>query len=219
MFSTLLSPFRNEDGRMAPLSPRLKWRILGVFSNSSIVISVYSSWEVGKLQCFSWIKERFSGPNVQFCVIGDGWEECEAAESMRWPFVKIDPRPSSFHRFPGLTPKDLGHYFSVVYGDSDEKIMVTSSFWQLIMYICSLLKNFTSNEATMKYLLMVGQALLFCGSRFSWLWFINSFFINKIVWHKKVKVSYKVLTLHERLVCTVNFSMTLCLDLICFHPD
>uniref|UniRef100_M1BH93 protein-tyrosine-phosphatase n=1 Tax=Solanum tuberosum TaxID=4113 RepID=M1BH93_SOLTU len=83
--------------------------------------NVYSSWEVGKLQCFSWIKERFNGPNVQFCVIGDGWEECEAAESMRWPFVKIDPLPSSFHRFPGLTPKDLGHYFSVVYGNSDEK--------------------------------------------------------------------------------------------------
>ncbi|KAK4364610.1 hypothetical protein RND71_015968 [Anisodus tanguticus] len=83
--------------------------------------NVYSSWEVGKLQCFSWIKERFSGPNVQFCVIGDGWEECEAAESMRWPFVKIDPLPSSYHRFPGLTPKDLGHYISVVYGGSDEK--------------------------------------------------------------------------------------------------
>lgn len=87
----------------------------------SSFFSVYSSWEVGKLQCFSWIKERFNGPNVQFCVIGDGWEECEAAESMRWPFVKIDPLPSSFHRFPGLTPKDLGHYFSVVYGNCDEK--------------------------------------------------------------------------------------------------
>ncbi|PHU28674.1 hypothetical protein BC332_00767 [Capsicum chinense] len=82
--------------------------------------NVYSSWEVGKLQCFSWIKERFSGPKVQFCVIGDGWEECNAAESMRWPFVQIDPRPSSLHRFPGLTPKDLGHYISVVYGDCDE---------------------------------------------------------------------------------------------------
>lgn len=95
------------------------------FSNTCIIISVYSSWEVGKLQCFSWIKERFNGPNVQFCVIGDGWEECEAAESMRWPFVKIDPQPSCYHRFPGLTPKDLGHYFSVVYGDSDEKDNLT----------------------------------------------------------------------------------------------
>uniref|UniRef100_A0A5B6Z367 protein-tyrosine-phosphatase n=1 Tax=Davidia involucrata TaxID=16924 RepID=A0A5B6Z367_DAVIN len=80
--------------------------------------NVYSSWEVGKLQCFSWIRERFSGPNVQFCVIGDGWEECEAAQTMRWPFVKIDLRPGSSHRFPGLTLRTLGHYFSVVYGDA-----------------------------------------------------------------------------------------------------
>ncbi|KAA8522067.1 hypothetical protein F0562_012619 [Nyssa sinensis] len=81
--------------------------------------NVYSSWEVGKLQCFSWIRERFSGPNVRFCVIGDGWEECEAAQTMRWPFVKIDIRLGSSHRFPGLTLRTLGHYFSVVYGDAD----------------------------------------------------------------------------------------------------
>ncbi|XP_034711816.1 eyes absent homolog isoform X1 [Vitis riparia] len=81
--------------------------------------NVYSSWEVGKLQCFSWIKERFSGPNVRFCVIGDGWEECEAAQTMRWPFVKIDLRPGSSHRFPGLTLRTVGHYFSIVYGIPD----------------------------------------------------------------------------------------------------
>ncbi|KAF8027224.1 hypothetical protein BT93_E0208 [Corymbia citriodora subsp. variegata] len=78
---------------------------------------VYSSWEVGKLQCFEWIKERFGGSNVQFCVIGDGWEECEAAEAMRWPFVQIDLRPNSSHRFPGLTLRTLGFYFSIVYGN------------------------------------------------------------------------------------------------------
>ncbi|CAA0808648.1 EYES ABSENT homolog [Striga hermonthica] len=85
--------------------------------------NVYSSLEVGKLQCFTWIKDRFKGPHVQFCVIGDGWEECAAAESMKWPFVQIDLNPSSIHRFPGLTPADLGHYFSIVYGeeDGDEK--------------------------------------------------------------------------------------------------
>lgn len=75
---------------------------------------------MGKLQCFLWIKERFQGPNVRFCVIGDGWEECEAAQSMNWPFVQIDPQPSSIHRFPGLTCADLRHYFSVVYGSADE---------------------------------------------------------------------------------------------------
>lgn len=85
-------------------------------------LSVYSAWDVGKSQCFTWIRERFSGPNVQFCVIGDGWEECEAAEAMGWPFVKIDPCSSKYHRFPGLTPKDLDLYLSVVYENrNDEK--------------------------------------------------------------------------------------------------
>ncbi|CAJ1943125.1 unnamed protein product [Sphenostylis stenocarpa] len=78
--------------------------------------NVYSSWEVGKIQCFRWIKQRFNHPNVRFCAFGDGWEECEAAEIMRWPFVKIDPRPEKLHRFPGLTLTTVSHYFSVVYG-------------------------------------------------------------------------------------------------------
>ncbi|KAJ8434194.1 hypothetical protein Cgig2_004665 [Carnegiea gigantea] len=94
-------------------------------------IGLYSSWDVGKLRCFSWIKERFSGPNVQFCVIGDGWEECEAAEMLRWPFVKIDPKPEGFHRFPGLTLKTVGHYLSVVYdrpdAESDSRDQIVSS--------------------------------------------------------------------------------------------
>ncbi|XP_057520381.1 eyes absent homolog isoform X2 [Amaranthus tricolor] len=91
-----------------------------LFKLDSLIIceNVYSSWDVGKLRCFLWIKERFNWPNVQFCVIGDGWEECEAAEFLRWPFVKIDLKPDGFHRFPGLTQKTIGHYLSVVYGDS-----------------------------------------------------------------------------------------------------
>ncbi|XP_074341468.1 protein phosphatase EYA [Apium graveolens] len=82
--------------------------------------NVYSSWEVGKLQCFTWIKERFSDQNIQFCVIGDGWEECEAAQSMKWPFVQVDPRPGSSHCFPGLNVSTLGHYLAVIY-DRTEK--------------------------------------------------------------------------------------------------
>lgn len=81
--------------------------------------NVYSSWEVGKPQCFQWIKERFNGPNVNFCVIGDGWEECEGAQAMQWPFVKIGMHPGGDHRFPGLTLRTLGYYFAVVYGDPD----------------------------------------------------------------------------------------------------
>ncbi|KAJ7952666.1 Plant intracellular Ras-group-related LRR protein [Quillaja saponaria] len=79
--------------------------------------NIYSSWEVGKLQCFRWIKERYSHPNVHFCVIGDGWEECAASQTMRWPFVKIDLQPGNPHRFPGLTLRTVGHYISIVYGN------------------------------------------------------------------------------------------------------
>ncbi|WOL13230.1 hypothetical protein Cni_G21999 [Canna indica] len=81
--------------------------------------NVYSSWEVGKFQCFSWIKERFGGPDVRFCAIGDGIEECEAAEAMTWPFIKIDLRPTSQHRFPGLTMDMIRSYINVIYGSPD----------------------------------------------------------------------------------------------------
>ncbi|KAL9249690.1 Eyes absent-like protein [Drosera capensis] len=83
--------------------------------------NVYSSRDVGKQKCFSWIAEHFVGENVQFCVIGDGWEECEAAEAMRWPFIQIDPKPDGFHRFPGLTLQMVGNYLSVVYEPSDDE--------------------------------------------------------------------------------------------------
>lgn len=81
--------------------------------------NVYSSWEVGKLQCFKWIKERFGGPAVRFCVIGDGMEECDAAQRMNWPFVKIDLHPNGPNRFPGLTTRMVGYYIDVIYGARD----------------------------------------------------------------------------------------------------
>ncbi|XP_072998074.1 protein phosphatase EYA isoform X3 [Typha latifolia] len=93
----------------------LLYRLDDVISHDN----VYSSWEVGKLQCFNWIKKRFTGPNVQFCVIGDGLEECAAAEAMRWPFVKIDMRPNGPHRFPGLTLGTIQSYIDVIYGPPD----------------------------------------------------------------------------------------------------
>eukprot|EP00262_Sarcandra_glabra_P010894 TRINITY_DN2650_c0_g1_i1.p1 TRINITY_DN2650_c0_g1~~TRINITY_DN2650_c0_g1_i1.p1 ORF type:complete len:322 (-),score=49.69 TRINITY_DN2650_c0_g1_i1:78-1043(-) len=83
--------------------------------------NVYSSWEVGKHQCFSWIKDRYGSPGVRFCVIGDGWEECEAAQRMRWPFIRIDPQSNNSHRFPGLTMKTVNHYIDVVYGIPETK--------------------------------------------------------------------------------------------------
>ncbi|XP_020524855.1 eyes absent homolog 2 isoform X1 [Amborella trichopoda] len=77
--------------------------------------NVYSSWDVGKLQCFSWIKERFGSTASQFCVIGNGSEECEAAKAMGWPFVMIDLQPGCWHRFPGLSLKTIKQYIDVVY--------------------------------------------------------------------------------------------------------
>ncbi|KAJ4868701.1 EYES ABSENT-like protein [Raphanus sativus] len=82
--------------------------------------NVYSSIDVGKLQCFKWIKERYNHPKFRFCAIGDGWEECAAAQTMQWPFVKIDYlQPDSSYRFPGVTPKTVSYYFAAVYGNSD----------------------------------------------------------------------------------------------------
>ncbi|KAJ6946835.1 hypothetical protein NC651_001510 [Populus alba x Populus x berolinensis] len=101
------------------LIPSLVKCLLFRLDNSIAHENVYSSWEVGKPQCFQWIKERFNGPNVHFCVIGDGWEECEGAQAMQWPFVKIGMHPGGDHRFPGLTLRTLGYYFAVVYGDPD----------------------------------------------------------------------------------------------------
>lgn len=101
------------------LIPSLVKCLLFRLDNSITHENVYSSWEVGKPQCFQWIKERFNGPNVHFCVIGDGWEECEGAQAMQWPFIKIGMHPGGDHRFPGLTLRTLGYYFAVVYGDPD----------------------------------------------------------------------------------------------------
>uniref|UniRef100_A0A0A9GBX2 protein-tyrosine-phosphatase n=1 Tax=Arundo donax TaxID=35708 RepID=A0A0A9GBX2_ARUDO len=82
--------------------------------------NVYSSWESGKLQCFKWIKERFDGPNVRFCAIGDGQEECSAAQVMKWPFIKIDFCPEGPHRFPGLDMATIQNYMDVIYESSSK---------------------------------------------------------------------------------------------------
>lgn len=84
---------------------------------------VYSSWEVGKLQCFTWIKDQYDSPQTHFCAIGDGHEECNAAQSLKWPFIKVDFRPGNPNRFPGLNKGTLRSYISVMYGtpQSDEE--------------------------------------------------------------------------------------------------
>ncbi|MCO5582360.1 hypothetical protein L7F22_036254 [Adiantum nelumboides] len=80
---------------------------------------VYSSTEVGKLQCFYWIRQRFVNPRSKFCVIGDGLDECEAAEALKWPFIKIDPQPYGHLRLPALSVQVINNYMRVIYGNED----------------------------------------------------------------------------------------------------
>ncbi|CAM6064517.1 unnamed protein product, partial [Sphagnum tenellum] len=78
--------------------------------------NIYSSREVGKLQCFRWIYERLSIVKpVKFCVIGDGIDESEAAQMLAWPFVKISTGPYSCHRLPSLSMDILHHTVTVGY--------------------------------------------------------------------------------------------------------
>lgn len=79
--------------------------------------NVYSSSEVGKLQCFDWIRQRFSNPDVKFCVIGDDLDECEAAQALRWPFLKVDIKPDGIHRLTELSVPIIKSYMRVIYGD------------------------------------------------------------------------------------------------------
>ncbi|MCO5581506.1 hypothetical protein L7F22_035391 [Adiantum nelumboides] len=80
---------------------------------------VYSSTEVGKLQCFHWIRQQFVNPRSRFCVIGDGLDECEAAEALKWPFIKIDPQPYGHIRLPALSVQVINNYMRVIYGNED----------------------------------------------------------------------------------------------------
>ncbi|KAH7300508.1 hypothetical protein KP509_24G065900 [Ceratopteris richardii] len=78
---------------------------------------VYSSTEVGKLKCFQWIRERFgTSSQTKFCAIGDGLDECDAAEVLKWPFIKVDPHPYGDVRLPALSVPMINNYISVVYG-------------------------------------------------------------------------------------------------------
>lgn len=85
----------------------------------SIDDAVYSSTEVGKLQCFKWIQQRFDNARVKFCVIGDGLDECEAAQALNWPFVKIDTPPYGHLRLPALSVQIIDNYMRVIYGDDE----------------------------------------------------------------------------------------------------
>ncbi|XP_047075164.1 eyes absent homolog [Lolium rigidum] len=105
------------SGSLVPsIAKCLLYRLDDVVSSDN----VYSSWEVGKLQCFKWIKERYGGPNVRFCAVGDGHEERSAASIMKWPFVKIEIGPDAPHRFPGLSLSTIHGIMDAVYQPSNK---------------------------------------------------------------------------------------------------
>lgn len=80
--------------------------------------AVYSSTEVGKIQCFKWIKEHFNSPGTRFCAIGDSLDECEAAQALQWPFIKVDTEPHAPLRLPSLTVATIERYMEIIYGDA-----------------------------------------------------------------------------------------------------
>lgn len=78
-------------------------------------LNIYSSREVGKLQCFYWIRERVQGLPVRFCVVGDGIDECEAAQWLAWPFVKINIGPDADNRLPIMSMEILEQNMRTIY--------------------------------------------------------------------------------------------------------
>lgn len=83
------------------------------------VIAVYSSREVGKLQCFHWIRERVQGLPLRFCVIGDGVDEYEAANDLSWPFLKIHIGPNAVYQLPTVSMEIIDNRMKIIYDPSD----------------------------------------------------------------------------------------------------
>ena len=46
-------------------------------------------------------------------------EECQVAENLGWPFVKIDPYLEGGHRFPGISLSTMNHYLHCIYDNSE----------------------------------------------------------------------------------------------------
>lgn len=55
---------------------------------------------------------------LRFCVIGDGIDECEAAQDLSWPFVRIDIGPYAVHRIPIVTMDIVDYYMNTIYDPS-----------------------------------------------------------------------------------------------------
>jgi EYA(Eyes Absent) family protein len=82
--------------------------------------NIFSSREVGKLQCCRWIRDRFSCSEKlpKFCSIGDGPDEREAARVLAWPFVNISIDPDAPGRLPLLSYKTVKARIDAVYSDN-----------------------------------------------------------------------------------------------------
>ncbi|KAG0570103.1 hypothetical protein KC19_6G138800 [Ceratodon purpureus] len=81
-------------------------------------LNIYSSREVGKLQCFQWIRERVQRLPLRFCVIGDGVDEAEAANELSWPFLKIHIGPNAVYQLPTVSMEIINDHMKVVYDPS-----------------------------------------------------------------------------------------------------
>lgn len=84
--------------------------------------NIFSSREVGKLQCCRWIRDRFLDRNTfpKFCAIGDGPDEREAARILTWPFVTISTDPNSSDQLPMLSITAIQNLMKSVYRDSED---------------------------------------------------------------------------------------------------
>lgn len=76
--------------------------------------AVFSSREVGKLQCCRWIRDRYA-QQQKFCAIGDGPDEREAARVLGWAFVNISMDPDAPDQLTGLSLKSVQDQMKAVY--------------------------------------------------------------------------------------------------------
>ncbi|KAG0586287.1 hypothetical protein KC19_2G079200 [Ceratodon purpureus] len=109
--------FLVTSGTLIPSLVKCMLFKLSPYFNAS---NIYSSREVGKLQCCRWIRDRFSHSEKlpKFCSIGDGPDEREAARVLAWPFVNISIDPDAPGQLPLLSYKTVKVHIKAVYRDN-----------------------------------------------------------------------------------------------------
>lgn len=89
--------------------------------------NIFSSREVGKLQCCRWIRDRYT-QQQKFCAIGDGPDEREAARVLGWAFVNISMDPDAADQLTRLSLKSVQDQMKAVYNkDSTSSSSTTAN--------------------------------------------------------------------------------------------